>query len=710
MFLCVCVQIEALSAASKWLTGRKMVAAARLALVGYASAASVTPVEKVITLLTDMKSTAVSEASAAGTTYDTFACFCKTTTKAKSKSVVDGEDKIEELSGNIEEKTATKEDTATDLDNRKKKQEELSTDFDDTSVRCTKEKAVYDAEAADMDKAMFGLDTAIKALDASQPASFISLRKVIRSNLAMAEHKLAPAERVKVKAFLQVDPMDPEYDFHSQGILDVLHDMSNTFSTSKSELDAEWAKTKENCDETKKDLTSAMTENTAAMKQCDQRISSLRTEIGSHRQSLVESEALMKDDRLYLQDLTTRCEARAADFDQQSQMRGSEITALSQALEVLTNKVKSKDEAANQRALLQQVSVQRHLNQDSTTSDSLSFFQRSSGMFLQKSTGAASAEARKQKAIDILRSEAGKLRSTALASLIMHVSSNPFAKVKTLIQQLIERMLQEATAEATKKGFCDKELGKANSDKEFRMAEVYKLNAAIKSLEATADELDLELKTLTSDLGDSNADLSTATDDRKAEKKVNLQTLKDAKEGLTAVAEALMILKTFYKQAAKATVLVQASPVDETAPEAAKGAYKGNQDGAKAILGLLEVVVSDFQRTIARTTEEEEKSAAAFVKFERTSKSDIGGKETKKELDTQDLADTKSSIDRKTQEMKDNMGMVDSALKELEELKPMCISTGMSYEQRVEKRESEIAALKKALCQLDPDGVEADCV
>ena len=40
--------------------------------------------------------------------------------------------------------------------------------------------------------------------------------------------------------------------------------------------------------------------------------------------------------------------------------------------------------------------------------------------------------------------------------------------------------------------------------------------------------------------------------------------------------------------------------------------------------------------------------------------------------------------------------MLDDTLKELEDLKPTCVDTGMSYEERVQKREEEIDALKKA--------------
>ena len=60
-------------------------------------------------------------------------------------------------------------------------------------------------------------------------------------------------------------------------------------------------------------------------------------------------------------------------------------------------------------------------------------------------------------------------------------------------------------------------------------------------------------------------------------------------------------------------------------------------------------------------------------------------------------------------DLQTNQDLVDTALEELEELKPMCIDTGMSYKERVEKREEEIEALKGALCQLDAEGVEPSC-
>ena len=69
-----------------------------------------------------------------------------------------------------------------------------------------------------------------------------------------------------------------------------------------------------------------------------------------------------------------------------------------------------------------------------------------------------SLEVRKDKVLGLLRDEGKRLSSTVLISLAMKVQADPFVKVDKLIQQLIERLITESTAEATKKGFCDLEL------------------------------------------------------------------------------------------------------------------------------------------------------------------------------------------------------------------------------------------------------------
>merc|ERR1711865_816771 len=99
------------------------------------------------------------------------------------------------------------------------------------------------------------------------------------------------------------------------------------------------------------------------------------------------------------------------------------------------------------------------------------------------------------------------------------------------------------------------------------------------------------------------------------------------------------------------------------------GAYKGKQAASKGTIGLLEVIKSDFERTLKTTAAAEKKAAADFVEFDRTSKSDIGGKETKTALDQQDLESTKNNIASKMKDLKTNMDLLDDAVRTIEELK-----------------------------------------
>merc|ERR1712039_1136514 len=90
-----------------------------------------------------------------------------------------------------------------------------------------------------------------------------------------------------------------------------------------------------------------------------------------------------------------------------------------------------------------------------------------------------SLDARKTSALAVLKKEGQRIGSVALMSLSGRASADPFKKVKGLIQKLIERLLEESKAEATKKGFCDESLGKANHDKDARFEQANDLNREI---------------------------------------------------------------------------------------------------------------------------------------------------------------------------------------------------------------------------------------
>jgi predicted nucleic acid-binding Zn-ribbon protein len=617
-----------------------------VALLAGASATSVqvTPIAKVISLLEGLKSEVETEGKAEASAYDKFACFCQKTTNEKSNSVKKGNDNINVLSADIGDKTQEQTEDSSELAERKVKQEKLKTELEETNVRCAKEKAEYEAEAADLSKAIQGLKDAIKAMTDSKPASFIALRSSLGKALAMADVMNVDftKKHKNALALLQqkdtVDPSDPEYKFHSDDIIDLCKDLLKDYKANKKDLDDEYSKTSKACAAMKKSLKKKIGANKDAMDALEKNIEKLAKEIAEHREDLVTAKGDMEDDEQYLKDLQARCEARAHDYDQRSAMRGDELAAMTGALEVLTKDVKGRANAVNERALLQKfaspskkeavvtVSKTQTVDAAKPVMQSISLLQEVStdSGFLARS--GLSLEARKISALTVLKQEGRRIGSLALMTLSAHAAADPFKKVKGLIQKLIERLLAESAAEATKKGFCDTELAKAEKDRDYRFTEAKDIAAELTQLQAKKDALKEEIKVLQKDIKMETRALKETTKDREDEKAENMKTLKTAKEGFEAVNDALMILKSFYKQAAKAS-FVQASPVDEdTSGPGFSGNYKGAQSGAKAIFALLETISSDFDRTIRTTEEQEHNAHREFVDYDQTAKSSIKSK------------------------------------------------------------------------------------
>jgi chromosome segregation ATPase len=337
-------------------------------------------------------------------------------------------------------------------------------------------------------------------------------------------------------------------------------------------------------------------------------------------------------------------------------------------------------------------------------------------------TKAAKRMALRNKAVSQLSAAAKTSKSAVLAGLLEEVEKDPFAKVKVLIRQLIERLLSEAKAESTQKGFCDTEMGKAKKDRDFKHEETTKLAAGIMELEAHITKLKETIETLGTELTDLSADLVDATEQRDTEKANNNKTMADGKEGLAALKEAIQVLTDYYKGGLKSknryegggyegAALVQESPVTADMGAAGveggeKGAYAGNQEAGAGIISMLEVIKSDFERTLETTESNEYQQSRDFADFSRTTKASIATKETGLKQAKEDLERTSGGLIAALNDLQTSQELLDKALEALAALYPTCVDTGMTYEERVAKREAEINALKDALCVLDEEDKE----
>merc|ERR550534_1484180 len=153
--------------------------------------------------------------------------------------------------------------------------------------------------------------------------------------------------------------------------------------------------------------------------------------------------------------------------------------------------------------------------------------------------------------VSLLRQQGSKLKSTLLTSLAGKIAADPFAKVKQLIQELIERLLTEAANEANQKGWCDKATKDAEQKRDYAAEEIATLNSQMAELEALIDKLTVELAELNKAIDELTEAREKAEKERKEEKAENTATVAEAQAGLSAIEQAIDIISKFYKSAKK---------------------------------------------------------------------------------------------------------------------------------------------------------------
>merc|ERR1712224_720832 len=80
-------------------------------------------------------------------------------------------------------------------------------------------------------------------------------------------------------------------------------------------------------------------------------------------------------------------------------------------------------------------------------------------------------------------------RMEAAARMGAAAGEDPFAKVKGLIAEMIERLLKEAEADAAHKGYCDKEMAETKAKKEELTDEITALTTKIDKMSADSAKL-----------------------------------------------------------------------------------------------------------------------------------------------------------------------------------------------------------------------------
>jgi chromosome segregation ATPase len=650
-----------------------------LAAAPVMQAIDATPIQKVLQMLSDLESKIIREGTDAQKVYDEFSEFCEDRSKNVGFEIKTGKSDVQSLEAAIEKEKATAESLNAQIEELASGISVNEADLKAATEIRNKENAAFVAEEKELTDVISTLERAISVVEKEmnkKGAAMMQLESA--ANVAQAltvmvqATAINSAEAAKLTALVQSSedsdemgaPAGAVYTSSSGGIVGTLQDL---FDKAEGQL-AEARKTETKASQAYQMLAQSLKDE---IKYASADMSKAKKALGASGEAKAAAEGELSvtskdlsEDVSTLATLHQDCMRGAEDFEAETKTRGEELKALGTAKKVIT-------EATSGAADL-----------------SYSFLQ------VSRSQLVSGADLANFEAVRFVRDLARKEGSTMLTQLASRMAqamraasgtSDPFAKVKSLISNMIEKLLQDAEADATEKAFCDKELAETAAKKADKEAMIEKLSTKIDSNNARSAKLKEQVAALDAQLAALARTQSEADKIRAEEKAAYDANSAEMEKGIKGVQLALKVLNEYYAKEGQA-----------------HGAAQGAGEG---IIGLLEVVESDFSKGLAEMNAVESSAAA---EYDQLSKANEIEKATKSQ-DSKYKSKEAKGLDKDTSETNTDRSTVQQELDAVNDynkgIKGRCIAKAETYAERTRRRSEEIAGLKDALSILDGEAV-----
>jgi len=455
-------------------------------------------------------------------------------------------------------------------------------------------------------------------------------------------------------------PVPAAYKSHSGAILDTLEDMKDQAIAlrndgQKAEMNAAHAynmlrQSLENAlKEDGKDFDAAKAAKAAA----EEAKASFEGDLSATQKMIAETEK-------YLQEVASDCQQKAADNEASTKSREEELNALAEARKVLAEKAGGAESRTYE--------------------------------FMQMKASDSGEVAKVAQLLKDLSKKSNDMSLTQLANRVratVDMGDDVFAKVRAMIEELVSKLIQEAQEEADHKAWCDKEMGETKEKIEDHQSTIEKLSTRIDKAEATIAQLTATIADTEALLAEGAKMQAEMDAIRVDEKKAFAAAKKDYTDGIEGLTMALKVLRDYYADTA---ALVQQ-------PETMVHSKSG--DAATGIIGLLEVVQSDFSKMLANAEVEEDTAQNEYEKISQENAVTKAMRESDLKYSKKEKTATEATLSDFKNDREAEQAELDAVDEYSQKLAPACIEKPMTYEERKSRRESEIAGLKEALSILD---------
>merc|ERR1719324_1062410 len=638
------------------------------ALVACCQAATVTPVQKVLEMMTEMKAKGEKMMDEEQKTMRAYTEWVDDESTQLGFEIKTGKSDIEKLTAEAVKADSDVAELGSAIGKLEGDLSQLEAEKKEATDLRNEQHAEYSKISTDYAESVDALERAIQTMESKNynvPEAEALLQKMAISKPGMQRVLAAFIQEGQHGEVARGGPAVNAYEFQSGGIISLLEKFLKKFQGELEEVETEESNQAKNFDLEMINLSNTIDYLKKEIEEKSVLKAKRSKESAQAKSDLASTKKELAEDEKTLADMTATFAAKSDQFKANQEVRKAELEAISKAIEIISD-----PSVAG--------SYGEHINLAQTKSS-----------FLQLRSARSRVSSR-QRVVSFLEKKAALLSSVALKTLAKQVESNPFDKVVQMIKDLVEKLKEEAKAEAEHKAWCDEQLHDNKIKREKKTAKVNKLTATVESMTEDIATMAKKIQTLKEEQAELTLAMSKATTQRDKEKATNTDTIKDAAAGEEATKAALTVLKEFY--ASQGSFLQQV-------PEMA--AYKGMSSAKGGVVGMLEVIVSDFARLHADTKASDTAAAKeydAFIKDATASKKAKHDLEFKTSLEKDqtefEKGETQKDLEATQQEL-------DKALEYQQYLKPVCLEVHVSYEERAARRKEEIEALKEAYKILD---------
>lgn len=650
------------------------------------------PVDKIVSLLEDLRTKIEADGETEQKMYDKFACWCETTTQRKSTAIEDATDELRRLGQMILAKkgrVAVRTDEINELEHDIEASEKAMAKA--TKMR-EKENKDWAASTGETKEAMAALEKAIKSLvDDSmkgEKAAFLQTSAAMKQHAIMRATSAMQGLRASLTAAAAFSPKKVsqvqqyatalgQSNSHAQSrgqsatIQGILGDMYVSFATDvEEETNEEGAQNRDYEDfmATKLKEYNEMKEVLTEKKREKNEAEVMLTEA---TQAYDDTKDQMKADTEFFDSTKKTCEENTEAWQARKNSREIEIEGIEKALEILT----SPDAKAQFADAFESAS------------------------FLQVEASSAAPEVR---AYDMLKKAATfshSLRLAKLAAKVRVAKSGHFDKVMDAIDEVIESLKEEEKSDIEQRDKCKEQYQEHDVAVQELDWKIEKNEARIDKLEGLIDEKTTEREKTIERIEDVIKEIGEMEDTRKDENKEFKLAKKDDEAAIKLLKKAKDALTEYYEKNAKLIQETKAPEFEKSedhAPEFKLANKSKRKNQASGVVGLFELLIEDLETDIKNGEKAEEEAQGEFEDNMKAAK------KLKKEL-RKKKSDLKEQIADHEEDKDDEHNLKDDNEKDKKseedfkkEIEEECDWILEHFDERDQKRESEMNGLVQA--------------